>query len=329
MTAPRLGDLEVAPGSRGQRRVEVARLADGYDLSLPVHVLRGAHEGPTLLVVGVVHGEEIFAVEAIRQALDRVELTELRGTVLAVPVANPLALAAQTRNTPLDMLDLNRQFPGDGNGWLSQRLAAALAELVERSDCLVHIDGGTLDRVIRYVFVKGGSGSPDDVNERLSRAFGLDLLYRGPHMPGSLTSFAAERGVPAVLAEVGGALLYADPRHLERVTTGVFNIMRSLEMLPGVAEVPSGQRLVTRRTMLRVPAGGIFHPRVGIEVLGQELAEGTLLGTVVDPYGLEEIAQLRAPYARSVLFQMRVLPSAVQPGDYAYIIGDLGSAEAA
>lgn len=329
VSAFRYGDLEVRAGERGQTSLPVGELAGGYTLRLPLHVVHGARPGPTLLVVGVVHGEEIFAVDAIRTALSHVDPSELNGTLMAVPVANPLALATQTRNTPVDMLDLNRQFPGDATGWVSQRLAAALSGLVERSDVLLHIDGGSLDRVIHYVFVKAATGSAAEPTERLSRAFGLRLLYRGPQSTGSLTSYAAERGVPSVLAEIGGSALYGDPVYLERATTGVLNVMRSMEMIPGPVAAPVDQVVLTRRTLVRVPAGGLFHPAVGLEALGSELPAATLLGTVLDPYRLEHVAEIRTPYERSVLLQMRLQPSAVQPGDYAYIIGDLASAEAA
>ena len=78
-----------------------------------------------------------------------------------------------------------------------------------------------------------------------------------------------------------------------------------------------------------MPVGGIFHPAVGLEAIDGEVKGGTVLGTVMDPYSLEQVGEIRAPYARSALLQMRVLPSAVQPGDYAFIIADLDSAEPA
>lgn len=329
MSAFRHLGLEVAPGARGATRLPVADVAGGYSLSVPLHVLNGAHPGPTLMVVGVVHGEEIFAIDAIRTALASIDLARLHGTVIAVPVANPPALAANTRNSPLDMLDLNRQFPGSEEGWLSQRIAAAIAPLVDRSDCLLHIDGGAIERVIHYTFVKS-DGSGNGVTEHLSRAFGLKLLYRGSHSEGSITSYAASRGIPAVLAEIGGSMLYTDLRYLQRASTGVLNVMRALHMLDGAIVRPAEQQvLLTRRTLVRVPVGGIFHPTVGLEVIDGEVAGGTVLGTVMNPYSLEQVGEIRAPYARSALLQMRVLPSAVQPGDYAFIIADLDSAEPA
>lgn len=329
MKSFRFQDLELSPGTRGRTRLAVGRLAGGYDLSLPLHVIHGVEPGPTLLTVGVVHGEEIFAIDAIRGALQSIDASGLRGTLLAVPVANPPALAGQTRNTPLDMLDLNRQFPGNDGGWLSERIAARLAELVDRSDCLLHIDGGSTDRVIHYVFVKTATGGSGSESERLSRAFGLKLLYRGPQAPGSLTSYAAEQGKPCVLAEIGGGLLYTRPHYLERAIAGVRGVMGALGMIAAEAPGSDEQVMLTRRTLVRVPHGGIFHPVVGLEAIDGEVPGETVLGVVVDPYSLEQVAEIRAPYARSVPLQLRVVPSAVQPGDYAYIIADLDSALAA
>ncbi|MBX3142774.1 MAG: succinylglutamate desuccinylase/aspartoacylase family protein [Trueperaceae bacterium] len=325
MTAFRFSSLVVESGNRGYTRLSVGRLADGSELSLPLHVVHGATAGPTMLLVGVVHGEEIFAVDAIRSALNAIDPRALRGTLMAVPVANPPALAWQSRNGPVDSLDLNRQFPGSGDGWLSERIAARLSELVDRSDCLVHIDGGTTDRVIHYTFVKTAAGEVGGEGERLSRAFGMKYLYRGPQAKGSLTSYAAERGLPCVLAEIGGGTLFGDPTYLKRASDGVLRVMAALDMVSAPKAEVGEQHLLTRRTLVRIPEGGIFHPSLGVDALDRELPKDTLLGAVLDPYTLEYVAEIRTPYQRSVLLQMRVLPRAVQPGDYAFIIADADS----
>jgi hypothetical protein len=53
---------------------------------------------------------------------------KLRGTIRLLPIANPSAMTARSRFSPLDSRDLNRDFPGDRNGTYSQQLAAALSE---------------------------------------------------------------------------------------------------------------------------------------------------------------------------------------------------------
>ena len=90
----------------------VTTLASGFELRLPVHVITGAQPGPTLGITAGIHGDEYLPIEAIRRVVEQLDPAQLSGTVLAIPVVNPLAIEAQTRHTPIDMQNLNRVFPG-------------------------------------------------------------------------------------------------------------------------------------------------------------------------------------------------------------------------
>lgn len=322
MVAIKVRDLTVQPGDRGQTRIEVCQMAGGYPLTLPLHILHGTRPGPKLLLVAAVHGEEIFAIEVIRQVLRRIELPRLAGSVLAIPVANPPSLEWRTRNTPIDMLNMNRVFPGNKEGWITERLAAAVAEIVEDVDVVIDLDGGNSERVIHYTYVKQAEGAWGRQVEELSRVYGMEYLYSGPFFQGSVSEFAQNLGIPAIVPEVGGSLLFQDSRFLEEAVHGVFNVMRYLGMLDGSPKASTRQFLLVQRRLIRVPRGGIFCPEVGIESLNTPLPKGTLLARVVDPYSLDEVATITSPYHDSILLQMRALLSTVQPGDYAFIIGD-------
>ncbi len=120
-------------------QIPVTTLASGRELFLPLHRLEGRAAGPTLGLSAVVHGDEPLTNEIVRRVLEAVDPAELRGTILAVPVANPLAFEALTRHTPIDQLDMNRNFPGSPNGWLSEQIAHVLAtRFVAQLD--VHVD---------------------------------------------------------------------------------------------------------------------------------------------------------------------------------------------
>src|SRR2546426_12172822 len=93
-------------------------------------------------------------------------MTDLIGTLRVVPVSNPLAMEADTRCAPLDVLDLNRVFPGDPNGSHTERLAALLPEhAVQGADVLIDLHGGGSSWahavVLRYA-VGPGIGHPFD-----------------------------------------------------------------------------------------------------------------------------------------------------------------------
>lgn len=325
MNAFRISDVSVARGSKGSVRQPVGRLASGFDLSLPVHIVHGARPGPTLLLLSAIHGEEIFAVEVLRRVVLGSDPESLRGTLVVVPVCNPLSLEQETRNTPFDMLNLNRVFPGKADGWLSERIAAALTEIIERSDAIIHIDGGSVERVIHYIYIKEAEDDWGKQVEAMSKIFGLPQMYRGSFFEGSVTALAAELGIPCIVPEIGGSLLMQDPHYMQEALTGVRNVMVHMGMMDGTVVLPPRQEIITRRTLMRVPHGGIFHPAVGLSELNRPLPGGTHLATIVDPYGLEEVAQIVAPWDDAVIFQMRALMSTVQPGDYAFIIGDASS----
>ena len=103
-------------------RASVATLANGHEVYLPVHRFTGKAGGPRLGIVSGIHGDEPLAVETVRRILTGLGDSDLNGSILAVPVANPYAHMALTRSTPLDGENLNRIFPGNAGGSSLHRL---------------------------------------------------------------------------------------------------------------------------------------------------------------------------------------------------------------
>ena len=99
---------------------------------------------PLALVTAGVHGDEgPWGAWAIRKLLEQTLMDELVGTLRIVPTSNPLAMEADSRNAPLDVLDLNRVFPGDAKGSHTERLAAVLVEqAVTGADVVIDLHGG-------------------------------------------------------------------------------------------------------------------------------------------------------------------------------------------
>ena len=121
--------------------VDVSTLASGYSLSVPVLVINGARPGPRVGVSAMIHGDEIEGMLIVRELWRTIDPSELAGSLWMMPVANPLAMEAISRNTPIDMLDMNRNFPGAPDGWLSEQQAHAITNgFISRIDCLVDIN---------------------------------------------------------------------------------------------------------------------------------------------------------------------------------------------
>ncbi|MBN2797783.1 MAG: succinylglutamate desuccinylase/aspartoacylase family protein [Deltaproteobacteria bacterium] len=101
--------------------------------TLPVHVLQAAEPGPTALVEGGIHGDEVAGVHAISELLEE-GYAPRRGRLILIPVMNPAAYRARTRAAP-GGLDMNRVFPGDPSApEVERRQAHALFSLMKAED---------------------------------------------------------------------------------------------------------------------------------------------------------------------------------------------------
>ena len=300
--------------------INVTTLASGMDLRLPVHRISGAQPGPVLGITASIHGDEYLPIEVVRQVVTQLDPAQLRGTVLAMPVANPLAFEAQTRNVPIDMLNLNRVFPGDPDGWLTEQLAAVIAnQFVPQLEYLIDLHAGGAQPTVDYVYILNDEG--------MSRAFGFAALYRPTHrFEGTLSEAALPRGIHNMVVEMGGGML-ADEPYIKRGVRGVFNVLKYFKMLPGEPEgIPAEQTVVTEMSVIRPHFGGLLYPRLMLKDVGTIVPQGTLLGMVVNPYTFETLEEFRAPFERSLMILLRGAITKVHPGDYAYMLGNAAGA---
>lgn len=124
-------------GLEPQAVVTTAPLAPEASWSTEVVTIRAEEPGPTVLVVGGIHGDEPAGSLAAEQIAG---WTPTRGTLIVVPRANEAALGAGTRRTPdgaegaADERDLNRCFPMEDGEEPQGELSAALWALVQEHD---------------------------------------------------------------------------------------------------------------------------------------------------------------------------------------------------
>jgi uncharacterized protein len=318
----------------------VTTLASGGELRIPLHTLHGAHPGPTLGLSALVHGNEpVPSIGIICALLDRIDPAELRGTVLAVPVLNPLGAAAMSRHTPEDGLNLNGAFvTSDAGGHpepvktISIQLSSAISEgFLNRLDYQIdfHTGGNASVHMIEF--------TDDEESRAMARAFNMPILLRDIWLPGQMWACAEQLGVKTIVAELGGAgQLYAE--WVERGIAGVFNVMRRLGMLPGTVAPPPRQYVVNNTpgheenlTILRPREAGLIVPEPAITPLaafaGQPIVGAQVLGRLFNPYDLTLRQEFTTPFARTLMLATRVAPTWCTPGEFGYIITDADNAE--
>ena len=234
--------------------------------------------------------------------------------MVAIPVANPYAFQTLTRNTPLDMTNLNRVFPGDPDGVLTEQLARMIVDnLLPGADVLIDYHSGGNLATVDYVYMH--EEGP------LSVAYGCELLYRSDSFAGSLGDYARSQGVKVVVSELGGGQQLND-QYIAKGVRGGRNVMKLLGMLDGEPELPERQQIVTRMSYIRPHQGGIMLSNVTASQLGREVELGFELATIVDPSTFEELEIVTAPFDPSLLVLVREPMTKVDPGDYGFIIAD-------
>ncbi|GAA4817826.1 succinylglutamate desuccinylase/aspartoacylase family protein [Nocardioides caeni] len=276
-----IGNVRVRAGSAKEVELPITRLVTGGDVSLPVRVVHGREDGPTVWVNAAIHGDEVMGVEVIRQVMADLSPKTLRGTVVAVPVVNVLGFMTGDRYLP-DRRDLNRSFPGSARGSLASRIAHLfMTEVV--SKCDVGIDLHTAaDRRTNLPQIRADLDDPR--TRHLAEAFGAPLMLHARLRDGSLRQAARDAGASVLLYEAGEALRFEE----EPIAVGVAGVRRVLAALdlidPLPQDPPERPSPVESRSSgwVRARGTGILHMEVH---LGETVAVGDRLGGLSDTFG--------------------------------------------
>ena len=312
----------MSSGTHTAEQITLARLPSGVELTTMVHTYRGAKSGPTLYVQAAQHGREINGTEVLRRFHDRLPLESLSGTIIAVPVANPLTFDRVSYTAPeqLDSVNhnMNRIWPGNEDGSLHQRMAARLWEYVTSADALVDLHTGSPNMLPHVVYREG-----DERSRRLGEAFGTDLLlseqadedapdeWHRRGFEGKLRVVAADEGIPSITPE-----LAHNKQIIEDVVgagvEGLLDVCRYLDLLPG--DVPERDQAVARNHLGQVTAddSGLFRPNPSLAV-GESVDEGAPIGTVYHPTSYEPLHEASAD--RSGILYALTREATVTAGD--------------
>lgn len=280
--------LKPRPGTKVSDRITIAESASRQDICLYYFGLWGATKGPTLLLNAAVHGNEVVGVEVIRKIVDEIDPNRLSGNLVAVPIVNPMAFTSGLRWDPYDNIDMNRIFPGDPDGTMTERVAHSFYTVfAERADCILDLHSAEFpDELIPHIRIR--VDRPTRPYLDLVASTGVNAVWKGPSIKGMLQTQAFQSKIPCVTIEIGaaGAITRAD---VLVGTTAVKNVMAVMGMIEGKASIPDRQILLqSSEAWVRSPFGGIFKPAIA---LGQFVKKGDIIGDIIDPtsYKTEDI----------------------------------------
>ena len=270
----------------------VENVAASYNM--PVGVVNGAKEGPTLVVTGGLYPTEYYGIESASRLYQEIDPAKLSGRFIAIPVINmyglqfrgPMKLISTGRN-PVDMLNINNSFPGDENGKPSQVNAKRVYDILKKSDYHIDFRGGDLpESHLQHTIYDMIGTDLDKVAETMAKVAGFKYVLPGtPEIghtsPTTMIYEAMKAGCASIITEAGiGFREQPLEMYIQAHIDATYNIMKHFDMLEGKPVKPESQHYLDMEWVRVVsPGPGVW---IAAADYGDILKKGQVLGVIKD-----------------------------------------------
>ena len=270
-------------------KISVDRLPTGTLIEIPVYVFNGKEKGPTVLLQGGLHGDEVNSVELVRRMLIDKSYKIKRGCVIVVPLLNVFGFLNLSRD--MHGKDVNRSFPGSKSGSLASRMAYYLMkEITTNVDFAIDYHTGGAQRnnypQIRY--------TPEDERAaKLATIFNAPFKFKSKLIAKSFRNQCYKHNIPVLVYEAGESLRLEE-NAIEQGINGTLRVLKHFNMIEDSVEIPENPSCIEikKRKWIRAKAAGIFSASV---TNGAKVKKGQVIGNITDTYG-ETKLNVRAPH---------------------------------
>ena len=148
-------------------------------IPIPIVVIKNGI-GPTALFVSGNHGDEYEGQVALCNLTRKLDPAHIKGRVIILPMANFPAGMAGRRTSPIDDANLNRAFPGQADGTVTQQIAYWIeSTLLPKADLVadLHSGGSSLMYLPSALMKLSGNKKRDAAQHAMLEAFGAPINY--------------------------------------------------------------------------------------------------------------------------------------------------------
>jgi hypothetical protein len=289
---------DIKPGSTHRINVDIARLPTRSKVEIPVIVDRAEKDGPHILIMAGIHGDELNGVEIVRQIVSNGWNEPDCGMVICIPLLNVFGYIHETRELP-DGRDLNRVFPGTKKGTLASQFAYKLmTEVVPAVDYVIDYHTGAASR---FNFSQLRISNNDTELLKLAEVFGAPFTILSDHREKSFREQATKLGKKVMLFE-GGKSLDFNRSVTRSGLAGALRVMHHLKMRDFSKELqefpePSQHVVCSGSSWVRAHYAGLYRATAKA---GVHVKRGDVLGTISDPYGFFEV-KVKAHHAGYII----------------------------
>ena len=279
---PMILDFNIEDTPRGTRKHYWLKIiSDGFSnpICIPVMVMRGLKDGPVLGVTAAVHGNELNGISVIQRLFNEVEVDELSGTIVGVPVVNVPAFVRKKRRFN-DGVDINHIMPGKANGNVSQVYAYRFMErFIKQIDYLLDLHTASTGRVNSY-YIRADMDL--EKVKRMALLQNADIIVHNPPSDGTLRGAADDLGIPAITLEVGNPSTF-QKKLIRSGVDGVHNVLCDLGMVDDeIITTEKNTVLCDRSIWIYTDTGGLLTIPVDLR---QIVKKGDLIASLRDIFG--------------------------------------------
>ena len=218
---------ELPRGQITRVRVEMVHDGLGRPMTVPVLVARGERPGPVFGITAAVHGNELNGIPVIHRLFEELQPRQLRGSIVAVVVANVPGLLLEQRQFN-DGTDLNHIMPGDPHGNAAQIYAHRLLERIVRNfDYLVDLHTASFGRV-NSLYVRADMNNA--TASRMARLLRPQIIVHNPPSDHTLRGAAEDHQIPAITTEIGNPQRFQGD-YIRRALVGLRAVLCDLGLL--------------------------------------------------------------------------------------------------
>jgi predicted deacylase len=209
----------------------------GQHWYVSVTVAKGAKPGKRVILVSGVHGDEMSSVQTVQTVMSQLDPAQMSGTVMAVTDVSRPALESMQRRWPnqgrgIDLIDMNREWPGNENGATAPSRHAGLLFnrlLRPNADFAIDFHTGTTGFEVT-AFNVGGLDVPEV--KAMVELYPVGQIFDNHVYPGVLHNAFMDVGIPSFTPEVGAARVL-NLGMISQFVEGTMNVLKHHGILAG------------------------------------------------------------------------------------------------
>ena len=230
-----INDLE--PGQKHLLYFQGVQMPTGQHWYVSVTVAKGAKPGKRGVLTSGVHGDEMSNIHTVQTVMNQLDPAEMSGTVMAVTdVARP-AIESMQRRWPnqgrgIDLIDMNREWPGNENGVTAPSRHAGLLFnrlLRPNADFAIDFHTGTTGFEVT-AFNIGGMDVPEV--KAMLELYPVGQIFDNHVYPGVLHNAFMDAGIPSFTPEIGAARVL-DLEMIPLFVEGTMNVLKHHGIVAG------------------------------------------------------------------------------------------------